>query len=166
MAGSHLLLCSNDMLFSFDISDHSSTALLLKNKENGYKCCAELGMRRGNIHDTVLIDCAGAVVLWLHAGNGVQALATFRDCSSIDSFYMAEEGRAAQRLIDAYKGSNPDDIKQVIKNNSCFQFLDACIGRLAMKLPREDVDKIASDMQNEGEGIQGGDVDDDDDELL
>lgn len=120
-------------------------------------------MWKCNIHESSLFDCIGAVVIWLHAGNGTQAVATFRDCMSIDSFSQSEEGRAAVRLIDAYKGNNQNDIKEVIKRNTCFQFLDACVGRLAVKLPKGNIERMANEMETGGADMPGGEGFDDDD---
>ncbi|GMH42835.1 hypothetical protein BSKO_10754 [Bryopsis sp. KO-2023] len=104
----------------------------------------------------------GAVVVWLHAMDGRQAWLTFQDCISIASFANSEEGRAADRLIDAYRNDSADEIKQVIKKNACFQFLETPVGRLAVKLPNGDVGPVAKGLGSAEGGSAEEDLEDPD----
>lgn len=107
----------------------------------------------------------GAVVVWLHAGDGKQAWLSFQDCISISSFAHSEEGRAAERLINAYRNNSADEVKEVIKKNACFQFLDTPVGRLAVKLPRGDVEPVAKGLGSAEDGVGSGNEDLEDPDL-
>lgn len=94
------------------------------------------------MHVSVARSYLGAIVIWLYAQNPTEALAVYRDSSAVDSFGKSDERKSAFALIEAYKNGNADTIKTVITGHVSFQFLDTAIARLALKLPKGNLEAM------------------------
>lgn len=101
----------------------------------------------------------GAVIVCLYAEDVSQAIAVHNDCSNVSAYMSSPECKAANELLDGYSMGDIDAIKNAVIGNSCFEFLDVAIGRLAKKLPTGNLDELTYQMNNDGMGP------DDDDEL-
>lgn len=85
----------------------------------------------------------GAVVCALAAGDARGADATLGDVSGVPAFSNTSERLAAEALLDAYRAGDASEVQHVVKSNTCFVNLDACIARLAKKLPLPETDVSA-----------------------
>ena len=93
--------------------------------------------------------------MWLYAENAAQAMSVYNDVMNIPNFASCEEGAAANELITAYREGSEEEVKGTIKRRSCFQFLDTAAARLAMKLPKGDLEKMSEQLGG-AEGVREG----------
>jgi len=88
----------------------------------------------------------GAVVILLYAECGEEAWKTYQDALGVNEFISSDQAFAADALISAFhaadNGIGGCVIDEVIRGNSCFRFLDTCIGRLAKKLSTTNIQKV------------------------
>jgi hypothetical protein len=78
----------------------------------------------------------GAVVVWLRAGDGAAAWATYQDALGVDAFRSSDEAFAADALVEAYRGADAAAaVPAAVKQHPAFLHVDNFIARLAKKLP-------------------------------
>lgn len=95
----------------------------------------------------------GAIVIWLYAGDAKQAWQVYQEVLGVDMFATSDEAFAADALFEAYRSGNAELIRKVVASKTVFKFLDASIGRLAMKLPSTNLPAMARDLG----GVMGTD---------
>ena len=109
-----------------------------------------------------------AVVVWLYAGDVVEANSTFQDLMQVDAFIESEEGAAAETLLRAYSSGDAGEIKKVVEKGMVYRHIDTAVARLAKKLPTGDVAEMAAKLNGGAvsnfadELEQKEDLDDDD----
>eukprot|EP00192_Tetraselmis_astigmatica_P014180 CAMPEP_0117672696 /NCGR_PEP_ID=MMETSP0804-20121206/14053_1 /TAXON_ID=1074897 /ORGANISM="Tetraselmis astigmatica, Strain CCMP880" /LENGTH=315 /DNA_ID=CAMNT_0005481337 /DNA_START=75 /DNA_END=1022 /DNA_ORIENTATION=- len=122
-----------------------------------------------NAHTSMAKCYLGAVVIQLYAGEAREAWATFQDVLGVDAFMTSSAAQAADRLFDAYRTCDADQVRDCVKSNPPFQHgLDNAIGRLAKKLPVGDLEKQGRELGgayaqvlNMGDGV-AAELDEDD----
>ena len=102
------------------------------------------------------------MVLGLYCREAAEVWEVYQDVMNIAVFASSEEAAAVNQLIAAYQAGSEDEIKECIKKNSCFQYLDTALGRLAMKLPNGDVKELSKRLKELG-GEEVKDEEDDGD---
>ena len=109
-----------------------------------------------------------AVVVWLYAGDAVEANSTFQDLMQVDAFIESEEGAAAETLLRAYSSGDAGEIKKVVEKGMVYRHIDTAVARLAKKLPTGDLAEMAAKLNGGAvsnfadELEQKEDLDDDD----
>eukprot|EP00252_Welwitschia_mirabilis_P000214 TRINITY_DN101_c0_g1_i1.p1 TRINITY_DN101_c0_g1~~TRINITY_DN101_c0_g1_i1.p1 ORF type:complete len:164 (+),score=37.91 TRINITY_DN101_c0_g1_i1:664-1155(+) len=85
-----------------------------------------------------------AIIVYLHANDLKQAEQCFNDCLGIDAFSNSDQCYCAEKLLQAYREADVEDIKYITQSNSAIKNLDHMIVRLARNLPTGDVSTLAS----------------------
>ncbi|KAJ7549130.1 hypothetical protein O6H91_07G041500 [Diphasiastrum complanatum] len=85
-----------------------------------------------------------AIITYLYAQDLKQAEQCHVDCTQIDVFLQSEQNACAEKLLQAYREADPEEIKYVVSKSSTIQHLDHMIIRLAKQLPTGDMKAIAS----------------------
>ncbi|CAL5222070.1 g4371 [Coccomyxa viridis] len=101
--------------------------------------CDSLGLRPCKAY-------LSAVITWLYAQDGAQALSTLQDALEVPTFSGSEEAQVAEGLIDAYRKGDAEVVRQFVASHSIFLELDNQVVRLARKLPQGDVKVLAASL--------------------
>lgn len=88
----------------------------------------------------------GAVVTWLHGGNGAQAWVVYQDALTVDAFMTSDEAFAAEALLSACRVGDAEAVAAAVKKHHVFLHLDNQVAKLAKKLPQAELAKLAAQL--------------------
>eukprot|EP01018_Ginkgo_biloba_P029510 Gb_22676 [translate_table: standard] len=100
----------------------------------------------------------GAIIVYLYAHDFKQAEQCHNDCSQIDAFSNSEQNYCAEKLLQAYREADVEEIKHIAQSSSAISNLDHMIFRLAKNLPTGDVNTLASSVAIEEEPLDENDL--------
>lgn len=99
-----------------------------------------------------------AIIVYLYAHDIKQAEQCYNDCSQIYAFFNSEQNYCAEKLLQAYREADVEEIKHIAQSNSAISHLDHMIVRLARKLPTGDVNAVPSSSATEEEPLNENDL--------
>ncbi|GLJ40160.1 hypothetical protein SUGI_0823620 [Cryptomeria japonica] len=85
-----------------------------------------------------------AIIVYLYAHDFKQAEQCYNDCSQINAFSNSDQNYCAEKLLQAYREADVEDIKHIAQSSSAISNLDHMIIRLARKLPTGDMNAVSS----------------------
>lgn len=99
-----------------------------------------------------------AIIVYLYAHDFKQAEQCYNDCFQIEVFSNSEQSDCAEKLLQAYREANIEEIKHLGQSKSAITNLDHMIIRLARKLPTGDLNAIVLSNAEEGEPFDEDDL--------
>ncbi|KAL3677324.1 hypothetical protein R1sor_027272 [Riccia sorocarpa] len=137
----------------------AATSLYIKQQR--YGDAATMLLRWGQAADkckAVQSQCkayVSAILVYLYNQDLKAAEQCYNDCSQIDAFLNSEQNQLAEKVLQAYRDSDGDEVQYIIKSSKTLPHLDHMIVRLAKQLP---VGGLKPDLSTSNDDVDDNDL--------